>query len=513
MLRKTVETSKRRNVKAWTCFRFDASTLRRFDVLLLALIAACASTGDPPGGAPDRTPPTVLSVSPESGAVLGAPPAEARITFDEVISERTGGQPPDISAAVLLSPTAEAVRVQWKRDHITVRPKSGFQAGRIYHLELLPVITDLRTNRMRAGRTIVFSTGPAIPDSRLEGTVVDWVAGRPAARALIEAVLMPDSLVYRTLADSGGVFRLSQVPPGHYRVYGVIDQNNDRRRGLREIYDSAGVDLDSVAPPLELYAFARDTVGPRLRQTEVVDSMTLKLTFDRPLDPTLVLDTAMVTVAALEDSTTALPLLGVYTLKGLDSAKTRADSIRRAAADTLPRVPADSLRPPAGNTSRGIPPDTTRRVRPDTTRRAPGDTTRARARAGAPVRPPVRTPQDSTWRTVRPPLDSTRADRMIARHPAPTDVRIVQLAEPLVPGTRYVVFVRGARSLSGNAKDGRGQVRAPRPARQAPGRPVAKPDSAGVTPPDSTQRDSTPMRADSARPAPRDSTTPPVRRP
>ena len=54
------------------------------------------------------------------------------------------------------------------------------------------------------------------------------------ALALIEAVLLPDSLPYRTLADSTGWFRMTQMPAGTYLVYGILDTNGDRRRGARE---------------------------------------------------------------------------------------------------------------------------------------------------------------------------------------------------------------------------------------------------------------------------------------
>ena len=392
------------------------------------LVASCAQSGDPPGGPPDQTPPHVLRIEPESGSVLTAAPSEVNIWFDEVIAERTTGQPPDIGGAVILSPSSEPDRVTWRRDRISVRPKRGFKPGLIYRIELLPVINDLRNNHMRGSRTIVFSTGPEIPHGTLTGTVVDWVAGRPAARALIEAVLMPDSLVYRSLADSGGVFRMEQMPAGHYRVYGVVDQNNDRRRAPREMFDSAGVDVDTTGTPMELFAFAHDTTGPRIRQVEVADSNTLKITFDRALDPTLELDSSRVSVAPLEDSTASLAIVAVLTQKGLDSLTKRVqDSVTAAhlAADTTHRDTTATRR------------DTTRRnaTRPDTTRGR------------------------------RAPLDSTRAERMLARRPPPTDVRFVRLAAPLVPDTRYVIHVTGVRSLSGfeNATVPRGQVRAPRP--------------------------------------------------
>ncbi|HEY2806213.1 MAG TPA: carboxypeptidase-like regulatory domain-containing protein, partial [Gemmatimonadales bacterium] len=444
-------------------------------------------------------PPIVDSLRPDSGEVLTTPPAEATIYLDEVVNERTVGQPADLASAVIVSPTNQPARVTWHRTRITVRPKNGFLPGIVYHIELLPVITDLRNNRMRAGRTLVFSTGPAIPTGSLQGTIVDWIGGKPAPRALVEAVLMPDSLIYRAIADSGGVFRMAQLPNGHYIVYGIMDTNNDHRRGTRESYDTASADADSITPPpLELYAFAHDTTGPRLRQVEVVDSLTLKITFDRPIDPTQTIDTAIVHIAPLDDSTNFLQINAVLTPKGMDSLKLRiADSVtaaRKAAQDSS-RAANDTTRAPA---------DTTRRAPSDTTHRAPADTTHRdtlrlvpRARG---LRPDstLRHGILDTLRGGRAPLDSTRAEKMLARHPAPSDNRLLILAAPLVVDTRYLVYVQGARSLSGNAGNGRNTLKVPKPT--AP--PASRRDSTQLRR-DSTARDTTARDTTKTPPTPR----------
>ncbi|MDP3775060.1 MAG: hypothetical protein Q8Q85_12420, partial [Gemmatimonadales bacterium] len=64
--------------------------------------------------------------------------------------------------------------------------------------------------------------------------------------------------------------------------------------------------------------------------------------------------------------------------------------------------------------------------------------------------------------------DSTPAMRMLARRPAPTDARLVGLAEPLTPDTRYLIVVDGARSLSGISSVARAQLSVPKPRRQTP---------------------------------------------
>ena len=140
------------------------------------LAGGCASMGDPPGGPPDSTPPRVVVTLPESGAVLHGFSGDAIIHFDEVVDEMAGGTGAGgiagIGRQVVLSPVAGEVRTSWHRKTIHVKPAEGWKPGRVYHLEIIPGIPDLRRNVMKQGKTIVFSTGPALPHAKLSGFVV-----------------------------------------------------------------------------------------------------------------------------------------------------------------------------------------------------------------------------------------------------------------------------------------------------------------------------------------------------
>ena len=405
----------------------------------------CASTGEPPGGPPRTTPPVLLSTVPESGAVLAQPPRRIELNFDEVIGERVAAQQSNIANAVLVSPTTTPVSVGWHRDHISIAVKGGFEPDRIYHVELLPVVVDLHQNRLKRGRTIVFSTGPAIPAARLRGAVVDWTGGRAATGALVEAVLLPDSLPYLAQTDSVGGFSLSELPAGTYLVYGILDENGNRRRDPREAFDTSRVTLADTATT-ELYAFTHDTVGPRLRSAEYVDSLTVRISFDRPVSPAVPVDTSMVHVSLLTDSTQLLPLARVLTTAAFDSV-TKAEGAARAAAqaakDSAARAAAAAR-------------DTTRR--PATP--APGQPAAARPRVPPP--PLAEGPPRDTTRVRR---DSSMATRMLARRPAPSDTRVVRLAAPLIRGARYIVVTDSIVGLTGvmAAHPGRTTFTVPRP--------------------------------------------------
>jgi len=326
-------------------------------------VLACASVGDPPGGPPDVAPPKIISIKPESGAVVPGFKDNLVIQFDETVDEQPsggggrGGGSGSTSAVsglaqqILLSPVAGPVKVSWHRNNISVKPKEGWKR-RVYRLQVLPGFYDLRRNRFDSSATVLFSTGPEIGQARIGGIVLKWVEQTILVRGLIEAVPLPDTVGYLTVADSRSQFNLENLRPGRYIVYATADENGDRRRGLREAYDSVEVTLDSSAN-VALFAFPHDTVPPRTRTATFVDSITVRVEFSQPLDPTKSLDTTNLQVLELPDST-PVAVAQILTQRQFDSLQTsarqKADSEAAArdptARDTTARPPRLRPAPP-----------------------------------------------------------------------------------------------------------------------------------------------------------------------
>ena len=276
----------------------------------------------PPGGPPDQEPPTIVATVPDSVAVLPGFRDEVEFRFNEVVSE--GASPNfglgtgDLEKLVILSPSNAVPEIRWRRDRITVRPREDWQDSLVYRIELLPGVADLSGNRS-AGRVVVtLSTGAPRPTWTLHGRVVAWATQRPVPLGLVEAVLMPDSLAYRTVADSAGRFSLGPIPLGEYLVFGAIDQNRDLRWDRREDFDSVRVmaGRDSVG---EIWAFRHDTTAVRITATALRDSLSIGLTFSQQLNPYQRVPPESVQVLLLPDST-PVPVLRVLTEAEFDTA-------------------------------------------------------------------------------------------------------------------------------------------------------------------------------------------------
>jgi hypothetical protein len=314
---------------------------------LIGIVAllACASQGDPPGGPPDAAPPILIGIVPESGAV-SVRPSRVEFRFDEVVSEQPAGAT-SLSQIVLISPSDGLPRVEWRRRSIAVRPRRDWRQNAVYTVTLLPGIADLRGNAMKTGASVIFATGATIPDTRVAGTLYDWVAGTVARAGAVEAIALPDSIVYVARTDTAGRFVLAHLPPGTYVLRAWIDANNNRDRDPREAYDSTSIALRDTAS-LTLLAFVHDTLAPRINTVQAIDSMTLRVELNQPLDPEQTVDTTRFRLTAPDSS--VIPLRAVFPADAWESA--RADSLARA--DTTRRAPARPA-PPARRDSVVLP--------------------------------------------------------------------------------------------------------------------------------------------------------------
>jgi len=238
-------------------------------------------------------------------------------------------------------------------------------------------------------------------------------------RALIEAVT-PDSVVYLAQTDSAGRFAVGPLSPGSYLVRATIDQNQNHRADRGESFDTVRVTAPQSAP-VELLAAPRDTLPARIVSVAVVDSLTLRLTFDRLLDPSQQFPVANFNLAGADS--VRIPITAVRTMHeeaALTRARsqTTADSVRRA--DSL----AGRLRPPAQPAARAdsaskpsrpapfttvslvlprqLAPNTSYRVRVTTVKALSGRETGSERSFVTPRAAPARPPADTTTRPGTP---------------------------------------------------------------------------------------------------------------
>jgi hypothetical protein len=264
---------------------------------------------------------------------------------------------------------------------------------------MLRGLADIRGNVRNTGATTFFSTGGAVPHTRVTGTVFDWVAGTPANGALVEALVPPDTIhPYVGVVDSVGRFAIEHLPTTQYTVRAYLDRNKNLSIDPSEPWDSTIVNLTDSAR-VNLLIFVHDTVPPRIREIRQTDSTTLRVAFDRPIDPAQALTVSN------------------FAVIGPDSAP----------------IPITRAGPP--------PADTTTPVR-------------------APV--PARSqPSPPRGQAPGPPPDTTPPPKM--SKPSPVSEIELKLSRQLVPKTVYRVRAIGIRGLLGRSGDSERTYTVPAP--------------------------------------------------
>lgn len=279
---------------------------RLIAVALLGL--ACASPGMPPGGPPDVAAPQIVAITPDSGTV-GVRPKEVLFQFDEVVSEKPASVTV-LADLFLISPRNGAPNASWHRDAIGVKPSRGWQPNTAYTVIMQKGVADIRGNVRNTGATTFFSTGSVIPRTRLSGNVFDWATGAPAAGAMIESFVAPDSArAYIAVADSNGAFVIQHLPPARYRVRAYVDRNKNQGIDPSEAWDSTSVNVSDSART-DLVIFTHDTIPPRISDVRAIDSVTLNVTFDKPIDPTQTLGVANFAVIGPDSSPLRIASVG-----------------------------------------------------------------------------------------------------------------------------------------------------------------------------------------------------------
>ena len=218
---------------------------------------SCANTTKAPSGGPkDTIPPVITKIKPVSGSVnVPLRKTKIELTFNEYVVVK------DAKSIFLSPPLEKAPLNKIKGKSVIVSFEGDLDSNRTYTLDLTNAIADNNEGNMFPGFTYVFSTGAVIDSMLLTGIVQDCNTLQPVKGATVmlykdhadSAVFLhrPDAAVK---TDDWGYFCLRNIQDTLYRLYAVMDENNNNK------YD----------PETERIAFVDSLVRPL---TVVVDSM------------------------------------------------------------------------------------------------------------------------------------------------------------------------------------------------------------------------------------------------
>ena len=236
----------------------------KYIALLLVIIGfyACASTGMPDGGPYDETPPKFVRATPEPNATNNKR-KKISIEFDEYIKLDRASE-----KVIISPPQNEAPEVKVSGHRVLVEFFDTLRENTTYTIDFGDAIVDNNEDNPLGNFAYAFSTGEHIDTMEVSGTVLSADNLEPVKGIQVGLhknledsafVKLPFDRISRT--DSRGHFTIRGVAPGKYRIYALMDGNQNY------FFDSkteAVAFLDSLVVPDMRPAMRQDTVWNEL---------------------------------------------------------------------------------------------------------------------------------------------------------------------------------------------------------------------------------------------------------
>ena len=230
---------------------------------------SCANTTTPPSGGPkDTIPPVITELFPMPGQInVPRHKTELKLTFDEYVTVK------DPKSLFLSPPLEKSPKFKLKGKSVIVYFEDDLDSNKTYTLDVTNAIADNNEGNMYPGYTLVFSTGERIDSMVVTGIVQDCNTLNPLKGATVlmykdhadSAVFLkrPDAAVK---TDDWGFFCLRNIQDTVYRLYALIDENNNN------IYDPETEKIAFVDTLIRPVVMVNDSL-PELMKYEMEDTV------------------------------------------------------------------------------------------------------------------------------------------------------------------------------------------------------------------------------------------------
>ena len=240
-------------------------------VTVIAALYSCASIGRPDGGPLDETPPRFIGSTPAAGA-LNNTKTKVSLSFDEFIKLEKANE-----KVVISPPQVQQPEIKASGKKISVNLLDSLKPNTTYTIDFSDAIVDNNEGNPLGNFAFTFSTGSAIDTMEVSGTLLEASNLEPVKGMLVGMhsnlsdtafTKLPFDRVART--DSRGHFTIRGVAPGKYRIFGLMDA--DQNFAFSQKSETLAFNDSLVIPRWE----------ERIRQdTTWVDSLTIDTVVER----------------------------------------------------------------------------------------------------------------------------------------------------------------------------------------------------------------------------------------
>lgn len=227
-------------------------------LMLMIVVYSCASMGNPDGGPYDEEPPKFVQSTPKPFAI-NSKEKKVTIEFDEFIKLEKAAE-----KVVVSPPQLEQPEIKASGRKVVVGLVDSLRPNTTYTIDFADAIVDNNEGNPLGNYAFTFSTGTTIDTMEVSGTVLSASDLEPVKNIqvglhsdLSDSAFMkkPFDRVSRT--DSRGHFSIRGIAPGKYRIYALMDGNQNY------LFDSKTEMIafsDSIIIPAMEDAMRQDTI-------------------------------------------------------------------------------------------------------------------------------------------------------------------------------------------------------------------------------------------------------------
>lgn len=227
-------------------------------IIIIFLMAACANIGRPDGGPFDEMPPVMKKSSPEQNGT-NVNKKKIILEFDEYIKLENASEKVVISPPQTKQPTLSTLGKK-----IVIELNDTLIPDMTYTVDFGDAIVDNNEGNPLEQFTFSFSTGNSTDTMEVAGTVLNAADLEPKKGLLVGLYSNLEDSAFTTTkmerigrTDSKGEFRIKGVKPGKYKIYALLD--NDQNYMFNQRSEEIAF-LDSVIVPSSFIDTRYDTL-------------------------------------------------------------------------------------------------------------------------------------------------------------------------------------------------------------------------------------------------------------
>jgi len=253
-------------------------------LVVLILLASCATPIAPTGGLPDKTPPQVVSTYPTAGQT-NFRDTDIRFEFDKYMNRGTAARALRIEPDLGIS-----YSLKWRRKSLTVSFTSAFPDSVTVIISVGPELADINGNRLGNPFQLAFSTGATIDSASVALRVLSFqTGGGETGRTvgLFRGNTTDGPASYLAETDTSGIARFRYLSTGSYTAVLMDDRNRNRIIDPQEwavAYRSTltpSFDADSVHATM-IYA-QTDTIRPTFLGVGLLSEHRIRARFSKSI--------------------------------------------------------------------------------------------------------------------------------------------------------------------------------------------------------------------------------------